>query len=58
MWTNQQEIANLVTFTEEILNSKLKVLCSAWNYENNTSSNLTAYPHEKKKIILPESVIS
>ena len=28
MWPNQQETANLVTFTEEILNWKLYFLCS------------------------------
>ena len=29
MWPNPQEIADLVTFTEEILNGKLHFLCSA-----------------------------
>ena len=29
MWSNSQETANLVTFTEEILNRKLHFLCSA-----------------------------
>ena len=28
MWQNPQETANLVTFTEEILNGKLHFLCS------------------------------
>ena len=28
MWPNPQENANLVTFTEEILNGKLHFLCS------------------------------
>ena len=28
MWTNPQEAADLVTFTEEILNGKLHFLCS------------------------------
>ena len=28
MWPNQQETADLVTFTEEILNGKLNFLCS------------------------------
>ena len=28
MWTNLQETADLVTFTEEILNEKLHFLCS------------------------------
>ena len=29
MWPNPQETADLVTFTEEILNGKLHFLCSA-----------------------------
>ena len=29
MWPNPQETANLVTFTEEILNEKLQFLCGA-----------------------------
>ena len=29
MWLNPQETADLVTFTEEILNGKLLFLCSA-----------------------------
>ena len=28
MWPNPQETANLVTFTKEILNEKLHILCS------------------------------
>ena len=28
MWPDQQEIANLMTFTAEILNGKLHFLCS------------------------------
>ena len=28
MWPNRQEPADLVTFTEEVLNGKLHVLCS------------------------------
>ena len=28
MWPNPQEIADVVTFTEEILNAKLHFLCS------------------------------
>ena len=28
MWPNPQETANLVTFTEEILNGKFHFLCS------------------------------
>ena len=30
MWPNPQETADLVTFTEEILNGKIHFLCSAW----------------------------
>ena len=29
MWSNPQKNANSVTFTEEILNGKLHVLCSS-----------------------------
>ena len=29
MWSNRQETADLVAFTEEILNGKLRFLCSA-----------------------------
>ena len=32
MWPNPQETADLVTFTEEILNGKLHFLCSAVGY--------------------------
>ena len=33
MWPNPQFSADLVTFTEEILNGKLHFLCSvSWNY--------------------------
>ena len=31
MWPNLQETADLVTFTEEILNGKLDFLCSVIN---------------------------
>ena len=30
MWTNPQFPADLVTFTEEILNGKIHFLCSGW----------------------------
>ena len=30
MWPNPQETADLVTFTEEILNRKLQFLCSGF----------------------------
>ena len=32
MWPNAQETADLVTFTEEILNGKLHFLCSVDSY--------------------------
>ena len=31
MWPNPQETADLVTFSEEILNGKLQFLCSVWH---------------------------
>ena len=33
MWPNLQFTADLVSFTEEILNGKLHFLCSALDYE-------------------------
>ena len=30
MWPNPQETADLVTFTEEILNGKLHFSCNVW----------------------------
>ena len=38
MWSNPQETADLVTFTEEIPNEKLHVLCSVRLYQQNKSS--------------------
>ena len=38
MWPNPQEIADLITFSEETLNGKLNFLCSA-------------YPHTVERII-------
>ena len=35
MWPNPQYPADLVTFTEKILNGKLHFLCSDMNDENN-----------------------
>ena len=35
MWPNPQETANLVTFTEEILNGKHHFLCSAMGGHGN-----------------------
>ena len=41
MWPNPQETADLVTFTEEILNEKLHFLCSVTNLNyGNPNSNL------------------
>ena len=41
MWPNPQETADLVTFTEEILNGKLHFLCSkTWTLDN---SEFTKY---------------
>ena len=34
MWPNPQENADLVTFTEEIVNGKLYFLCRVSTYEN------------------------
>ena len=31
MWSNPQETADLVTFTEEIINGKTSFLCSAFS---------------------------
>ena len=36
MWSNPQETADLVTFTEEIFNRKLHFLCSDYQKEKNT----------------------
>ena len=38
MWPNTQETADLVTFTEEILNRKLHLMCS-----ERTNDNLSRY---------------
>ena len=35
MWPNPQETADLVTFTEEILNEKLRFLCSVSRLKEN-----------------------
>ena len=32
MWPNPQETADLVTFTEEILNGNVHFLCSVWKF--------------------------
>ena len=40
MWPNPQFPADLITFTEEILNAKLRFLCS--DSYNKPSTNLTS----------------
>ena len=47
MWPNPQETADLVTFTEEILNGKLHFLCSV--ICNNSNNN-------RKKTMLTNSL--
>ena len=37
MWLNLQEIGDLVTVTEDILNGKLCFLCSDGNYKTHSS---------------------
>ena len=39
MWLNPQETADLVTFTEEILNGKLHFLCKEFLQNQNVLSN-------------------
>ena len=39
MWPNPQKTADLVTFTEEILNGKLHFLCSALKTANHGKSS-------------------
>ena len=46
MWPNPQETADLVTFTEEILNEKLHFLCSE---SNNSDSDLLFSRNGNKK---------
>ena len=41
MWPNSQEIADLVTFTEEILNGKLHFRCSMHGYIHCSSFNVS-----------------
>ena len=43
MWPNPQETANLVTFTEEILNGKLQYLCSASWYIHLSLNIISTY---------------
>ena len=42
MWTNPQETADLVTFTEEILNGKLHIFCSirkVWDFKRTSETH-------------------
>ena len=43
MWPNLQETTDLVTFTEEILNGKLHILCSVIRYEMKSQDFITFY---------------
>ena len=49
MWPNPQLPADLVTFTEEILNGKLHFLCSATNYVNKGSFRLASHGQDNCK---------
>ena len=47
MWPKPQETANLVTFTEEILNGKVHFLCSAtWLVVKGNCAKTTTNPAE------------
>ena len=47
MWPNPQEAADLVTFTEEILNGKLQFLCSVYSTDSNEKQwTLTFCPNK------------
>ena len=37
MWPNPQETADLLVFTEEILNEKLHLLCSYFRWQQHAS---------------------
>ena len=45
MWSNPQEIADLVTFTEEILDGKLHFLCMQWE------AFITFVTHERPELL-------
>ena len=53
MWSNPQETAGLVAFTEKILNGKLDFLCSAilnvWQGSKITSGLLKLFYHGSKR---------
>ena len=42
MWPNPQETADLVTFTEEILNGKFYYLCSGYDTAKKGQASFTA----------------
>ena len=43
MWPNPQETADLITFTEEILNGKLPFLCSVRNEALNKENHVAPF---------------
>ena len=53
MWQNPQEAADLVTFTEEILNGKLHFLCIEWNISKKDNGKLSKW----YRTLLAESII-
>ena len=64
MWPNPQEPADLVTFTEEILNGKLQFLCSdktinwcLWVFLPSSIGNNSFYWHERKGLLQSHMII-
>ena len=51
MWPNRQETADLVTFTEEILNGKLHFLCSV-------RSNIFSLNEAKPELVISDLLVS
>ena len=49
MWPNREETADLVTFTEEILNGKLHFLCNACAMSDNKTLFIYGF-HEMQKL--------
>ena len=49
MWPNPEETADLVTFTEEILNGKLNFLCNACAMSDNKTLFIYEF-HEMQKL--------
>ena len=56
MWPNPQEIANLVTFTAEILNGKLHILCSVNVYLNGTLVRNKIFCHFWKSRLMSQII--